>query len=198
MTLKPETKICSKCGEEKLLKEFNLQISGKYGRYSWCKICASDLNKKYRKQNRDKILEYGKEYHKQNQDKRNLESKEYYKQNRDKILKYRKEYREQNQDKRKEYYKQNQDKRKEYYKQNRDKLEDNYIKNSLSNISGIKFKDISPELIEAKREQIKLYRLIKKIKNELRSKTKECVTSKCKHKNGLSYSKHEMEPLSSR
>ena len=37
-----QTKICSKCGEEKPLDAFYASKTGKYGRSSWCKKCANN------------------------------------------------------------------------------------------------------------------------------------------------------------
>jgi len=155
MTLKPETKICLKCGKEKPLNDFHKKFENKDGFNSRCKICRNEYGRKYRKKNQIKLISYNKLYREQNQD--------YY-------LKYKKKYREQNQDKIFEY-------NKKYGKQNIDKIKDNYIKRLLYGNSGIKFQDITSELIEAKREQIKLFRLIKQIKNELRNENKGCVTS---------------------
>jgi len=35
----PLVKTCTKCGVEKLLVDFSLSKSGKFGRHSWCKAC---------------------------------------------------------------------------------------------------------------------------------------------------------------
>jgi uncharacterized low-complexity protein len=47
-------KICTKCGEEKCLSEFNKQKTGKYGVQSKCRSCQ----KEYRKENSEKLREY--------------------------------------------------------------------------------------------------------------------------------------------
>jgi len=133
MTLKPETKICIKCGEEKSLNSFYKDYNSK------CKMCCIEYSKKYREQNIDKCHKSGKKYREQN---------------RDKCFEYSRKK----------------------HKQNKENLTNTYIRNLLNNgISRIKNKDIPLELIQAKREQIKLFRLIKQIKNELRKK--ECVTN---------------------
>ena len=170
MTLKPETKICTKCGEEKSLEEFYKDRRRKDGFYPQCKICLKKYQRKYKEQNRDKYLEHSKKYQRkyreQNRDKRLEENRKYYEQNRDKRLEYSKKYHEQNQD----YFLEHS---KKYSRKCRINLVDNYIKKILSQKFGIKFQDITPELIEQKRAIIQLKRLIKQLKQ------KENEASKC-------------------
>jgi hypothetical protein len=49
------TKICSKCKQEKSIDEFYIFKAGKFGRYSWCKPCASADRSAYQRNNRPKI-----------------------------------------------------------------------------------------------------------------------------------------------
>lgn len=42
-------KTCSKCGEEKILEDYNKQKAGKYGRRSYCRSCQAILSKAYSK-----------------------------------------------------------------------------------------------------------------------------------------------------
>ena len=86
---------CSVCHEVKVVSEFSKNKSKKDGVNTICKECE----KQYRKQNKDKIVEY----YKQNKDKRREYSAEYYKQNIDKRKEYYAEYYKQNIDKKKEY-----------------------------------------------------------------------------------------------
>jgi hypothetical protein len=59
-----DTKVCSKCGVEKALCEFNRQKDGKYGRHSRCKMCV----KAYREANREKAITYSRKYYQENKD----------------------------------------------------------------------------------------------------------------------------------
>ena len=66
-SLLPKSKICTKCGEEKLLGEFNKQPRGKYGKRPECKLCA----KQYRRENKEKIAKRQKQYSQENKEKIN-------------------------------------------------------------------------------------------------------------------------------
>lgn len=115
-------KKCSKCGRWLVANTFNFSKSktGKYGLDSWCKECKSAYNKKYHKENKEKIAEYYKKYNKENKGK----LAEYYK-------KYRKEHKEEKREYDKKYYKENKGKLDEYYKkyieENKEKRK-NYMK----------------------------------------------------------------------
>jgi 5-methylcytosine-specific restriction endonuclease McrA len=51
-----ETKICSKCGIEKELTEFNAQKQGKYGKRSYCRECQRQMAKEYKSTDHAKEL----------------------------------------------------------------------------------------------------------------------------------------------
>jgi hypothetical protein len=87
-------KACSTCKVEKDVSEFCKDRSAKDGYQYKCKAC---FKLKY-KENRDKLLEYGKEHYKQNRDKLLEYQKQYNEKNIAKISEYAKEYY-------KEYYK---------------------------------------------------------------------------------------------
>jgi len=82
MVRHPESKKCSKCNEIKELALFSKQKANNDGFRSYCKECMSVSKKKYRQENRDKILEQGRKYQKENRNKMCEYSKKNY-------LKYR-------------------------------------------------------------------------------------------------------------
>ncbi len=106
-SLLPKSKVCSKCGEEKLLGEFGGDKTKKYGVEGQCKLCK----KQYRKENRERRLEYDKKYNKDNKEKR----KKYREDNKEKIA-----------DKRKERYQDNRElfieRSRQYRQANKDKI----------------------------------------------------------------------------
>ena len=59
-------KVCKMCGITKELNEFNNQKLGKFGKRSYCKICQSEMKKKYNKDNREKLSEYQRIYREKN------------------------------------------------------------------------------------------------------------------------------------
>jgi len=52
-----QSKVCSKCGEVKLLEEFNKQKAKKDGRYPSCKTCVKEYNVQYDAANPEKRKE---------------------------------------------------------------------------------------------------------------------------------------------
>jgi hypothetical protein len=62
-----ETKICSKCKEEKNTSEFYLNPNNNKLRAS-CKICFSNICKKYREKNKEKVKKYHEQYRITNQE----------------------------------------------------------------------------------------------------------------------------------
>lgn len=105
-----KVKICTKCLEEKSIKEFSKHTNTKDRLYPWCKQCYNEYQKTYRPkydiENKDKLDVYRKEYR-----------KEYRKNNPD----YWKIWNENNPDFRKTYsqdwYQKNKERRKIYCKQ---------------------------------------------------------------------------------
>lgn len=87
-----QTKVCTKCGEEKALDRFHKERKGSLGVTSQCKSCR----KKFYQENRDKFLEYKKQHRKGNRDKILEGHKQYYQENRDKILEYQNHYYQEN------------------------------------------------------------------------------------------------------
>ena len=169
-------KKCSKCGEVKFVEEFRNNKSNKDGFSYWCKTCLSesrkldykkhkDKIKEYRDLNKERIRETEKSHYKKNKKRLNAESREYYKKNRDKILELTKKYQEENKDKIRQkakiYYKKNKKKRNAKCREYAEELSDGYIAVRIG-ISAKDIKYIPPELIELKRNIIKL----KRAKNE--------------------------------
>ncbi len=60
--LMTDTKVCSKCGEEKSVTEFYRQRGGKNGLRAACKRCFIKANTEYRARNSDKLRMGTKEY----------------------------------------------------------------------------------------------------------------------------------------
>lgn len=82
-----ETKICSKCKEEKLNCDFNIDNSRPDNLYSSCKKCRKIVVKEYSEKKSKKINEYQKEYKKNNLNKIITRDKLYYNKNKEKIKK---------------------------------------------------------------------------------------------------------------
>ena len=83
-----KTKKCSKCGEERDIKNFGKYKKSKDGLQPWCKGCK----KQYYENNKDKYKENHKQYYENNKDKIKEYKKEYKEKNKDKIKQHRNSY----------------------------------------------------------------------------------------------------------
>lgn len=140
-----KTKVCPKCGEEKPLTDefWSPRSDKKYVAWRpYCKKCNAKLSNTWWAENKTRSSEKNKEWRKLNYD----IVKNYH-------LKYRKS-----------------DGYKKHKKQNAqratDGLKDRYIKSLLRYQMGIEENDITPELIELKRQQILMLRLFKQFTKE--------------------------------
>jgi hypothetical protein len=135
-SLIPKSKVCNKCGEEKLLEEFNKHKNKKYGRQDRCKACR----RQDQQENKEKIAEYSKQYYETNKEKLAEYRKQYYQANKEKIAErskiQKRQYRKANKEKIKQYREENKEKiaeyRKQYRKDNREKIYE-WIKNRYKN-----------------------------------------------------------------
>jgi hypothetical protein len=78
------TKICTICSVDKSVGDYYKKKSGKYGVVAYCKCCAAEQMKEYRKSNREKIAAY----RKANKEDIAAYNSTYRKANRDALLKY--------------------------------------------------------------------------------------------------------------
>jgi hypothetical protein len=116
-----ETKICSKCKEEKTVTEFYINPQNKKYRAA-CITCFKNICHTYREKNKDKVKEYHKKYREENQNsikekgkiyreknkdliksRQKIKSKKYYEKNRDIIIEKSREFRKKNPEYSKEY-----------------------------------------------------------------------------------------------
>jgi len=178
------SKRCTKCGEVKPLSAFNKQKMGLYGVTSRCKMCLKEYIRIHKEKNKEHYKEKGKqwrennkEYIKQYQIDNKEHIKEYSKQyslnNKEHIKQYQKQYNKQyrlnNKEHNKEYSKQYNLNNKEHINKRRKEqiknLTDTYIVGLITNRSSLTSEDIEQynNMIEAKKEYLKLKRLIKQL-----------------------------------
>jgi 5-methylcytosine-specific restriction endonuclease McrA len=97
-----ELKVCSKCGEEKSVKEFYISVDNRDNKSyysSICKVCKSIYAKQYRQNNKERISNSAKQYYKKNKTIINEQSKKYYYNNKEWYSGRRKKYHEDNKEK---------------------------------------------------------------------------------------------------
>ena len=149
-----ETKKCSKCGEVKILLMFQKHLKCNGGRSNICYDCTNKRKREYNKNNREKANHYNKTYRDKNKKKASMARKEYYV-NRSEKQKDADKARDRIRSK--IYYHKN----KKLMKYKRSilikKMTDSYVRISLFLLKA----DCPHELIELKRQQLKLYRATK-------------------------------------
>jgi uncharacterized Zn finger protein (UPF0148 family) len=174
-------KTCSKCG---FVGDDELFVKGRIV----CLECNKERKKEYYESNKKYVKEKAKEYRENNREKYLISSRKYYESNKYSINKVNSNYRENNREKiakmKKEYCENNKEKIKEYHREyrenNKEKISErnkkyskkiiheirgSYIRNAINRHMGIKAADIPIELLELKREQLQLHRLIKEAQN---------------------------------
>lgn len=176
---KPTSKTCIKCGENKDVSFYGKSNAShiKDGLRRECKQCRSAYRKKAYKESSEqqiKVRTRAKQWrlnnlerYKENQDRYRTENKEslkikksqYQKLNWEVRYKYMKEWREKNKERVRFRNKTN-------LQKYRTSLADWYIKHIFIRKTNLKPSDVTDNIIQAKREQIKVIRLIKQLSNE--------------------------------
>ena len=105
--------------------------------------------------------EYMKGYYEKNREKIGLDRKEFYKNNKDYLKKYRKNKKSWLTDASKKWAELHKEEKAERDKARIESLNDSIIKAYIKKQTGLDLEDITPEMIEIKRLQITLKRLIK-------------------------------------
>lgn len=128
------------------------------------------MDKAYREANRLKILATKRAYYAANREKVLAKRKAYTEANREKELANRKAYREANREKvlagKMAYREANLEKVRFQATVRSEDLRDDYVAKTMS----MKVKDCPPDLLELKREQLRMHRLTKQLNNALREK----------------------------
>ena len=166
-------KRCTKCGEVKALGEFPRQNKGKDGLSAHCRLCISEYDKIYYAKHAERIALRMKAYHEANKDQILRRMQAYREANRERIREKGRTYyaanRERMREKADAYAAANRERMREKHrascKVNRDQLTDAYIRKALDPM--VRAADVTPELIEAKRQVIIIYRFFKEQKARL-------------------------------
>ena len=147
------TRVCRKCGQEKPLEEFAKNKECVLGRTHTCKQCEAERYRKWRAANSEKRWEYNRKWRAANPEK---------------IREIRHKWREANTEKERQRYRKwyaaNTEKLLEMKRKYREELTDSYLIDKLKRLN----LPVTPETIDYKRIQLKLYREIKKQQNDER------------------------------
>lgn len=177
-----KTKICTKCGEEKILTEFQKYRKNSNEYQAWCKSCFNSWRSNYRKNNPEKRRLEKQKYVENNRDKVNAYKRRKWNEKSDEINAKRRYRRKNDNEHRKELLSQ----AKEYRKRNRKQviegkkrwkkssvmeLKDSYVKDIIRLIYGIPHSECNSELVRIKRISMIYNRQLKQLK-QLKKETK--------------------------
>lgn len=166
------TKVCSKCLTEKNFTEFYKNKSAKSGLKNICIDCNYEKDKKYRFENKEKIADRHKRYMAKNKKKIAEYHKIYKADNKERIAEHNKRYEVKNKEKiaerKKRYAVKNKEKinelNKKYSKNSALELKNYYVRSLITKSNQtLKQAPIPQSLINLKREEIKIKRLIKEM-----------------------------------
>lgn len=137
------TKICTKCGVEKPLSEYNKRKSGKHGVEAQCRDCRKQYGRQYRKDNKEYVYRTIREWKINNPVKVN----EYKRRWRIRNIEYSKKRRE----------------------EAIENLDGGYVLEKIRrqyglSASDLKMSDATPDMIEMKRRNLKYYRELNQLK----------------------------------
>lgn len=151
-----ETRICSKCGEEKPLdsSHFSIQRTGKYGFRASCKKCVTKQTMDATNY-RENMRRAARKYRAQRGNELALKNKEYRHQNPEKIKSLYKKW-----------SKQNREKIRDRQRRAVDDLARYYLKFRIKKEIKCPINEITEEMIEQKRSQLMLLRAIKDFQKE--------------------------------
>lgn len=165
-----EMKICTKCGEEKpaTLEFFNKRKGGITG---VCKICRNARIREIYSNNPKKFRERTERWKNKNPEKLKAIKKKWSSVNAKRVKETKAKWRKENAERVKEvnakWRKENPERLKEKGQRYRDNLYDGYVKYVISKKFDIPQKEISRELTEAKRRELKYYRELKQLKKQV-------------------------------
>lgn len=162
------TRVCRKCGQEKPLEEFVKDKTRELGYSYTCKHCRREHACKYRADNHEKVLERTRKWRVDNPEKVREYDRKYRADNHEKILEYGRKHYAENSERYNKYSRKWQaakpEKVRETRRYLREILSDGYLRRQLKQRN----LPVTPETIDYKRIQLKLYREIKKQQNDER------------------------------
>ena len=147
------TRVCRKCGQEKPLEEFAKNKECVLGHSHICQQCKAEQSRKWHAANFEKARENNRKWHAANFEKA-----------REKHRKWRAANLEKCRANASKYYAANLEMYRAYDRKKRENLTDGYLMDKLKRCN----LPVTPETIDYKRIQLKLYREIKKQQNDER------------------------------
>ena len=151
------TRVCRKCGQEKPLSEFAKDKTRTLGHSYICKQCKYEQSRNWRAANPEKVREWSRKWRAANPEKVRTKKRKWRAANPEKVRERSRKWREANPEKARKWCR-------EYGRKKRENLADGYLINQLKRRN----LPVTPETIDYKRIQLKLYREIKNQQNDER------------------------------
>ena len=148
-----DTKTCTKCGEAKALTEFYAKANGKNGLAPTCKACEITRAAEWRAKNSEKCRARLAKWRAENPEKLRAQ-----------VTKWRANNPERNRTNCKKWGAENPEKVIAFSRRSRDNLSPSYVGTQL----GIPVAQLTPELLEAKRQQLEIHRLKRQLNATLK------------------------------
>ena len=162
------TRVCRKCGQEKPLEEFAKNKECVLGHSHICKQCKAEQSRKWHAANFEKARENNRKWHAANFEKAREKHRKWRAANFEKAREKHRKWRAANLEKCRanasKYYAANLEMYRAYDRKKRENLTDGYLMDKLKRCN----LPVTPETIDYKRIQLKLYREIKKQQNDER------------------------------
>jgi len=162
------TRVCRKCGQEKPLEEFAKNKECVLGHSHICKQCKAEQSRKWHAANFEKAREKHRKWRAANFEKAREKHRKWRAANLEKCREYDRKYYAANSEKYRanasKYYAANLEMYRAYDRKKRENLTDGYLMDKLKRCN----LPVTPETIDYKRIQLKLYREIKKQQNDER------------------------------
>ena len=162
------TRVCRKCGQEKPLEEFAKNKECVLGHSHICKQCKAEQSRKWHAANFEKARENNRKWHAANFEKAREKHRKWraanFEKAREKHCKWRAANLEKCRANASKYYAANLEMYRAYDRKKRENLTDGYLMDKLKRCN----LPVTPETIDYKRIQLKLYREIKKQQNDER------------------------------
>ena len=138
-----------------------------------CPTCMRAKNRNRYEENPEKVKAASRKWHKENPEKVKAADRKWHKENLEKVKAAVRKWHKENPEKVKaaarKWQEENPEKAKEADRKRRETLSDGYVSKRI----GVPTKELSPEIIELKREQLSMFRLNKELNTTIQQLTKE-------------------------
>lgn len=161
-------KTCKDCEQTLPAEAFVPNPKGRGGLQPYCRKCQAARSRAWAAANREANLARKRAYYEENKQALLTQQKAYYEANKQRILEAQRKTPQENRAHVKAWVQANPDKRREMLRSQRERLLDSYVRRRLVDGTTLKPAEIPQGLIDAKREQLRILRELRKDDHEER------------------------------